>query len=194
MNPPSIALAIVAITAPTADFESICGDLHEEYVRRSAREGQSQADAWYWSQAVRSVPALLSYSRVCQSLGSLCVTLLVVTFSIIALLSLNELIDDAIGTVYHATQGLRAWPFFLAGCTEAAVFGALIAALRRSYGMRLVLFSACSLVGFIAIPIVMQTSSRLSGETWTLILSAALSMCVGGAAYYSISRRHTSRS
>lgn len=182
MSPPRIAQAIVEVSAPPGDLESVSGDLHEEYVRMRVREGQARADAWYWSQALRSAPSLLAYSRVPRSFGALAATLLLVLSGIVVLLLLNEFIDDAIRTVYRPAHASGSWPFFAAGCFLAAACGAAISALRRSYGLRLVLISACGLLAFIAIPILLHISSRLTGATWILILSAALSMCIGGAA------------
>ncbi len=186
MTPPAIARAIVAISAPPTDFESVCGDLHEEYVRILARDGRPRADAWYWSQAIRSVPSLLSYSRVPRSIGALVLTVVLVLVAIVAMLCVNELVDETLVGAYRAAHGAAPWPFLLVGTLVAASFGALIAALRRSYGMRLVLFSACGLLAFIAVPILLQFSSRLSAATWILIVAASASMCIGGALYHLI--------
>ena len=189
MSPPVVAQTIVAISAPPLDADSISGDLHEEYVRILAREGRSRADAWYWSQALRSIPPLLSYSRASRSMGSFLVTSALVLLTIVAMLSVNELIDDGVANVFRLAHGMVAWQLFFVGCADAAVFGAIIAALRRSYGMRLIVFSACALLAFIAVPILLHLSSRLTGATWILILAAAFSMCVGGAAYHAVARR-----
>lgn len=188
MSPPAIARAIVAISAPPSDFESVCGDLHEEYARILAREGRPRADAWYWSQAIRSVPSLLSYSRVPRSISALVLTVALVLVAIVAMLCVNELVDDTIVGAYRAAHG-TAWIFFIVGPLVAASFGALIAAVRRSYGIRLVLFSACGLLAFIAVPILFQWSSRLSAATWILIVAASASMCIGGALYHLAARR-----
>ncbi|MBV9269594.1 MAG: hypothetical protein JO165_00765 [Candidatus Eremiobacteraeota bacterium] len=191
MSPPTIAQAIVAISAPPKDVDSVCGDLHEEYVRIVARDGSSRADAWYWNQAIRSVPSLLSYSRAPRSLFDVALTAVIVLVAIVGMLCANDLIDESLFGAYRATHGGATWPYFLVGSIDAAAFGALIASLRPSYGMRLVLFSACGLVAFIAVPILLQFSSRLTGPTWLLILCAASSMCVGGCGYHFISRRLT---
>ncbi len=146
MNPPAIPQAIVAVLAPPSDCESVLGDLHEEYVRRSEWQGRSRADSWYWMQAIGSIPSLLSYSRERGSAGATLVTAFIVGVSIVAMLSANELIGDAIHRFYHSVSGSGAWPFFLAGWIDAAFFGAFIAALRRPHGVRLVLVSALILL------------------------------------------------
>lgn len=191
MTPPAIAQALVAISTPPHDYESVLGDLHEEYVRRAECDGRARADSWYRAQAVASIPSLLSYSRARQNPGTTFVTLLVVLASIVAMLSANELLGDAIHSVYRPVNG--AWPFFLAGWLDAACFGALIAALRSSHGMRLVVISAFALLAFIAVPIALQISSPLSPGTWVLALGAALSMSIGGAAYHLARLRFVSR-
>jgi hypothetical protein len=58
-----LAQALVAATAPPNDYESVAGDLHEEYLRRARFADVHAANRWYWSQALRSIPSLLSYSR-----------------------------------------------------------------------------------------------------------------------------------
>lgn len=193
MTPPAIARAIVAVATPPPDYESVSGDLHEEYVRKARYEGRASADAWYWSQAIGSIPSLLSYSRTSPSAGGTFVTALVVLGAIVGMLFANELIGDAIHSVYRTVSGIGAWPFFLAGWLDAACFGALIAALRRSHGMRLVLVSALTLVAFVAVPIALRVSSPLSAPTWILVFGAAVSMSVSGAAYHLARRRFISK-
>lgn len=192
MTPPAIAEAIIAVSTPPPDYESVSGDLYEEYVRRSRFEGCARADAWYWSQAVGSIPSLLSYSRTSSSAGGMFATALIVLGAIVGMLSANELIGDAIHSVYRTVGGVGAWPFFLAGWLDAACFGALIAALRRSHGMRLVLISALTLIAFIAVPIALRVSSPLGAATWILVFGAAVSMSLSGAAYHLARRRFIS--
>lgn len=157
------------------------------------RDGRACADSWYWAQAIASIPSLLSYSRVRGSAGAAILTSLLVLTCIVAMLCANELISDAIHGVFRNSNGFGALPFFLAGWLDAACFGALIAALRRSHGVRLVLLSAIAFLAFVAVPIFMQVSSPLSVRTWALVLGAALSMTVGGIAYHLALLRIASR-
>lgn len=189
MTPPTWARAVVAAVSPPRDFESVAGDLHEEYVRRARSRGRLHADAWYCSQALRSIPSLLSYTRANDSSVRRLGIWLIVAFSLLAMLIVNEGIDDLLERVVPARGGLDAWPFFIVGWLDAACFGALIAAIVRTHGVRLVFLSALALVAFIAIPIATHDSSPLTATTWLLLLGAIPAMCVGAGVYQVFRRR-----
>lgn len=192
MRPPVVAEALVSILTPPGDFESVVGDLHEEYVRRLLCEGRARADSWYWMQTFGSIPPLLSYSRAAHSVGVVLITCLIVLVSIVAMLCVNELIGDAIHGAYR-TVSWPAWPYDLSACLNAACFGALIAASRRAHGMRLVMASPFALLAFIALPIAFRISSPLSTSTWALVLGGAASMAIGGATYHLARLRFSSK-
>lgn len=190
MTPPLVARALVAAAAPPVDYESVAGDLYEEYAWHVQGEGRACADRWYWSQALRSVPSLLSYSRARRSLGATLAAATVIVFALVAMLVSDELIGDAIHAVYHTITGIGAWPFFLAGWFDAAFFGAVIAVLLRSHGTRIVFIASLAMLAAIAIPTALGCSSPLSRATWLLLLGAIPSMSAGGAAYQIVRRRY----
>ena len=189
MTPPFLARALVAATAPPADFESVAGDLQEEYALRVRSAGRAGADRWYWSQALRSIPSLLAYTRVRPSLVFDALIAALVVVLLVAMLVLNELLGDAIFAVYHHGSGVLAWPFFLAGWSDAVFFGALLAAILRSRGLRLTLIASLALVAAIAIPIFLGFSSPLSAGTWLLLLGAVPAMSAGTALFQVLRRR-----
>jgi hypothetical protein len=189
MKPPFLARALVAAAAPPVDYESVDGDLYEEYAQHAKCTGRAFADRWYWSQAIRSLPSLLSYSRSRRSLGANLTTAAIVAFALVAMLLLNEVLYNAIFAVYRTISGIGAWPFFLAGWLDAAFFGALIAALVRSQGVRLALIASLVLLISIAIPILLGFSSPLTLRTWLLLLGAIPAMGAGAGVYQVVRRR-----
>jgi hypothetical protein len=152
MMPPIVPRTLLAAATAPLDHDSVIGDLHEEYLERFQSLGRAHADRWYWSQTLRSIPSLLSYSRAPGSLGAGAATVAIAALVLFAMLALNELIADAILTVYHSQSGTAAWPFFLAGWLDAACCGAVLAALLRSRGVRAVLLASLALIAAIAIP------------------------------------------
>jgi hypothetical protein len=60
VHPPRIAQMLVSVTLPSADAESVVGDLLEEYraVRRPSL-GPLKADIWYWRHALSVVGHLV---------------------------------------------------------------------------------------------------------------------------------------
>jgi hypothetical protein len=189
MTPPFIARALVAAATSPADYESVAGDLHEEYARRVERTGRTCAGRWYWSQAFRSVPSLLLYSRSSSSFAANIATGIIVVCVLLAMLLCKDMIDSAIDTVYHETVGVRAWPFFLGDWMDAAIFGAALSAAVRSQGLRLTLIASLVLVAGFATPIIFGLSAPLRPLTWLLLLGAIPAMSVGAAAYQVVRRR-----
>jgi hypothetical protein len=190
MTPPLWARAVVAATAPPRDYESVAGDLHEEYVRLVRLKGRAHADAWYCSQAVRSIPSLLSYSRFSEAPWLRIGIAFFVAISLLVMLVVNELAGDVIARYTNATRfGIGAWPYFVAGWLDALVFGFLIAAIVRSYGTRLVLVASIVLVAFVVLPILMHYSSPLSPMTTVLLVGAVPAMCAGAGLYQVFRRR-----
>jgi hypothetical protein len=190
MTPPVWARAVVAATAPPRDYESVAGDLHEEYVRIAQRDGRAKADAWYCSQALRSIPSLLSYSRFGESPWMRIGVGFFVAIALVAMLIVNELAADAVARFTHATLfGWGSWPYFVVGWLDALVFGFAIAAVVRSYGTRLVLVAGLLLLAAVVIPILTHDSSPLSPRTTVLLVGAVPAMCAGAGLYQVIRRR-----
>jgi hypothetical protein len=189
MTPPFVARALISAATPPADYESVAGDLHEEYARRVDSTGRACADRWYWSQAFRSVPSLLLYSRSNSSFAANTATGIIVVCVLLAMLLCKDMIDGAIDTVYHHTAGIRAWPFFLGDWIDAAIFGAALSATVRSQGLRLTLIASLVLVAGFTMPILFGLSASLRPLTWLLLLGAIPAMSIGAAAYQVVRRR-----
>jgi hypothetical protein len=183
MNPPLIARGIVAAVAPPPDYDGVIGDLQEEFVQRAQREGVQEAERWYWSQTMRSIPALLSYTRERSSPSDVLVIPIFILLMIVALLTTNEVLDNIIHSIFRMSSAGVTWPSFVAGWLDAAAFGCIVAAVHTAKGIRLVLACAVSLIAFIALPILFGTSATLSFTAWMLILGGAIWMVAAGAAY-----------
>lgn len=189
---PRLAQALVSAATPPADFESVLGDLCEEYAQRRDAMGVRAADRWYWSQAIRSLPFLLSYSRDRSSFVSTLVTCAAVLLGLLAMLVCNELIDDALMLAVPQLGNLGGWhvvPFFIVGWLLAAAFGGLIAMALRSRALRAPLAAALGFLALIAVPIALGFSSQLSVTTWILVIGAVPAMIVGAALLRIVSRR-----
>ena len=171
---------------PPADYDSVAGDLHEEYLTRRAARGRAHADRWYWSQALRSVPPLLSYSRVRPGLPSGIATAAVVVALLFAMLIAKELVDALIDAAFPL---LRGWPFFAADWSVAAAFGALLAMVLRTHGVRISLIASSVLIAGFALPIVLGLSAPISPLAWLLLLGAMPAMSAGAATYHIVRRR-----
>ncbi len=113
MMPPFLAQALVAAAAPPNDYESVVGDLHEEYVRLSRFSGQGAANRWYWSQVIRSIPSLLSYSRAQRSVGAAARTVLIVAAVLFVMMLAIEPINDLLRAIF-GHQRSPVWALFAA--------------------------------------------------------------------------------
>src|SRR5260370_26631725 len=100
MTPPLVARALVAVATAPNDYESVAGDLYEEHARRVESTGRACADRWYWSQALRSIPWLLSYSRSGRSLAANATTSAIVVGVLFAMLWCWDAIGGAIHSPY----------------------------------------------------------------------------------------------
>ena len=187
MNPPFVPRALVAAAAPPSDYDVIDGDLYEEYLARVRRSGTAKANRWYWSQAVRSIPALLSYSRTKSTLaGALSLTAIVIAV-LFCMLFAKDAVDSMIDRL--SQHGMPAEAYFLLDWLIAAVFGAILAALVRTRGVRLALGASIFLVVAFALPILAGVSPRLPLVAWILLLGAVPAMTLGAAAFQVIRRR-----
>lgn len=186
MTPPFLPRALVAASASPADYESIAGDLHEEYTHRVCCEGRARADAWYWSQALRSIPPLLSYSRASASRSMKLPTCATTAGVLFLMLLCKDAVDAAIR---HVDPGAAHWPFFLADWLDATFFGFVLAALLRSQGSRLALVAALFLAAAFAAPILLGISPPLPRIAWLLLLGAIPWMGLGAGLFQIVRRR-----
>ena len=186
--PPAIAQALVVAVTPPADCDSVLGDLHEEYVQLLAGHGSSAANRWYWSQVLRSMPSLLGYSRARNTFASIALSTLVMLVVIVLMMTAFEMLEDVIGILYRG-HGIPNWALYLAGWLDAAFFGAVLAMVLRTRATRGALLAAMLMLAFIAFPIVLGFSSRLSAHEWFLILGAVPAMVLGAGIAQIIRRK-----
>lgn len=188
MTPPVIAQALLAAAAPPGEYDSVAGDLHEEYLRRVGIHGAAAANRWYWSQALASIPPLLSYSRTQRTLWNALATGAIVLVALVVLLLATEAINDAIRLACGGNL-CPAWEYFSADWIDAAAFGAMLAICVRTGGVRLVLWSGLLLIAGIVVPTLLGFSSRLPLIEWLLLFGAVPAMCAGAAIYQVIRTR-----
>lgn len=187
MSPPFFARALVAAAAPPADYDVIDGDLYEEYIVRVRTAGVAEANRWYWSQVLRSIPPLLSYSRVGASIRGSLATGAIVVVVLLGMLFLKDLVDELIGRISPAH--MPEWLYFSLDWLVAAACGLILAALVRTRGVRLALGAALFLLIAFALPILAGVSPRLPLVAWILLLGAIPAMALGAAAFQVIRRR-----
>jgi hypothetical protein len=189
MRPPVIAEALIAAVAPPNDYESIAGDLHEEYLCYARLRSTRAANRWYWSQVLLSIPSLLSYSRARRSaLHAISIGLIalgVLVAMLLATVPINALLD--------AIFGLANWPptaSFCAYWTDGVVFGTVLAMLVRSGGVRLAFWAASFLVLAFVVPALLGfPSSQAPPPAWVLLAGMIPAMCAG-AGVYQVGIRH----
>lgn len=182
MRPPVVAEALVAAVAPPNDYESIAGDLHEEYLRYARLSSRRAANRWYWSQVLLSIPSLLSYSRAHRSalyaIGVGLTVLAVLIAMLLATVPINALLQAIFGS--RCPLGVQ----FCADWIDAAVFGAVLALIVRSGGVRLAFWAASLLVLAFAVPALLGfPSSQAPLPAWILLGGAVPAMCAGAALY-----------
>lgn len=188
MTPPVIAQALLAAAAPPDDYDSVAGDLHEEYLYLVRVQGVVAANRWYWFQALASIPPLLSYSRARRSLWNALAIGGIVVVSLVVLLLATEAVNDAIRLAWGGTR-CPMWVYFSADWIDAAVFGAMLAFCVRTGGVRLVLWAAAFLVAAIVVSTLLGFSSRLPLVDWLLLAGAVPAMGAGAAVYQILRRR-----
>jgi hypothetical protein len=174
---------LIAASAPSADYESIVGDLHEEYVHRVRSGGVNAASKWYWSQTIRSLPALLVYSRTHRSpiglLGVALTALAVLVAMFLATMPINAILQAVFGDLTRCPAVVS----FLAYWLDAAVFGALLGNAVRGDGVRLAFLASSFLVLCYVIPALIGfRSSQAPLAGWVLLWGAIPAMCAGAAA------------
>ncbi|MGA7354245.1 MAG: hypothetical protein WA431_04595 [Candidatus Cybelea sp.] len=189
MKPPVVAEALVAAAAPPNDYESIAGDLHEEYLRYARLSSRSAANRWYWSQVLLSIPWMLSYSRARRSalhaIGRALTAVGVLVAMLLATVPINALLD--------AIFGGANWPLsvqFCADWIDAVIFGAVLALIVRGGGARLAFWTASLLVLAFVVPALLGfPSSQAPLWAWILLGGTVPAMCAGAALYQVVVKR-----
>jgi hypothetical protein len=190
LRPPIVAEALVAALGPPNDYESIAGDLHEEYLRYVRLRSTRAANCWYWWQVLLSIPWLLSYSRAHRSalhaIGVGVTVIAVLVAMILATVPINALLQAIFGSPDR-------WPLsaqFCADWIDAVVFGAVLVLVVRSGGVRLAFWAALLLVLGFAVPALLGfPSSQAPLPAWILLGGTVPAMCAG-AALYQVAIRH----
>jgi hypothetical protein len=190
MRPPAVAEALIAAIAPPNDYESVAGDLHEEYVRYARLSSTGAANRWYWSQTLLSIPSLLSYSRAHRSalraVGVAFTVLAVIVAMLLATVPLNMLLKAIFGNLSRCPVSV----WFCADWIDAAVFGALLALIVRSGGVRLAFWAAMLLVLAYGVPALLGfPSSQAPLLAWVLLGGTVPAMCAGAGLYQVAMRR-----
>lgn len=180
MTSPHVARVLLAACTPRADYECVIGDLEEEYGARVSQEGRLRADRWYWSQALRSLPALLSYSRTGGPPHRRLSSVATVAALLIAMLAAKDVLDRVIDLALpHA--GLPLPAYYVLDWTIAAAAGSFLAHVLRDHPLRLALLASCGLVAAFGIPIALDVSPPITPPAWILLLGTIPSMSAGAA-------------
>lgn len=186
MTPPIIAHALIAAAAPPSDYDVIAGDLHEEYLRRVQAHGVEHANRWYWSQALRSIPTLLSYSRAPRSFTSTMSSYGAVVAILFGMLFAKDFIDEL---VHRSQPLLSSTAYFFIDWAIAAIFGLILAMVLNRGGVRVALGASIFMLLAFALPIVIGVSPRLPIGVWILLLGAIPAMALGAGTLQVIRRR-----
>lgn len=186
MRPPSLAQALVAAAAPASDYEIVAGDLHEEYLHLIYTRGEAAADRWYWTQALLSIPSLLSYSRSKASGARLIGIAFTALAILIAMLAVIMVLDTVLGNVNR----IPSWAWVCVYCTDAAISGAILAWLIRADGVRVTFFSSVFLVLCFVVPAIAgHPGSQAPLAAWLRLFAAIPVMCTGAGISQAIRRR-----
>jgi hypothetical protein len=157
VTPPIVARLLVIAVAPPQDYDSVAGDLHEEYVQRATTGSRVAADRWYWSQTIRSIPSLLWYSRVRHSLVPTIALIILFLVLLAAMVISASLVTGELFVYVYTTLGgsALAWSCVtvFGGWIVAAIFGAILSAVIRGNSHRLMLATAIVFVlAFVIMP------------------------------------------
>jgi hypothetical protein len=192
VRPPLLAEALVAAAAPASDYAAVAGDLHEEYVRIVSVQGPKAANRWYWSQTLRSLPSLLSYSRSNVSMARrLRVALISLAVLIMMLVAIT-----AMGMALRSLARVDAIPMYVWLCLNyagALIFGAVLAWLVRTDGVRVAFFASLFLVMcFVTPALAGNPHSQAPPSAWIELWGAIPVMSFGAGLYQAVRRSITS--
>jgi peptidoglycan/LPS O-acetylase OafA/YrhL len=190
VRPPTLAQALVAAIAPASDYEIVAGDLHEEYLRIASLRGAKAANRWYWAQTVLSIPSLLSYSRSNRSARAHIGVALIAFAVLVAMLAVLMAIELIVQTVFGSANPGPTWFWLCINYADAGVFGAILARLVRTDGLRVAFYTALFLVLCFVIPAVAgHPGSQAPLCAWVELAGVIPAMCIGAAIYQIVRRR-----
>jgi len=189
MRPPALAQALVAAAAPSSDYEIVAGDLHEEYLRIRYLSGAKAANRWYWAQTLLSIPSLLSYSRSNRSALRQIGVALIALAVLFAMLVVLTVIETVLPTLF-GFHNIPDYVWFCIANTDALVFGAILARLARTDGLRVTFCASVFLVlGFVIPAVAGNPGSQAPLSSWIQLLAAVPVMCIGAAIYQGVRPR-----
>ncbi len=176
VRPPALAQALIAAAAPSSEYEIVAGDLHEEYLRIVSLKGVAAANHWYWTQALLSIPSLLSYSRsnvsVLRGIG--------VAFTALATLVAMLAVLMAIDTILGSGDRIAGWMYISINYADAIIFGALLAWLVRPDGLRVTFLASLFLVFCFVVPALAgHRGSEAPLAAWIVLCGGIPAMCIG---------------
>jgi hypothetical protein len=192
-TPPVMARLLITAVAPPRDYNSVAGDLHEEYVQRAAAGSRVVADRWYWSQAIRSIPSLLSYSRVRNSFVTTIVTSIIFLLLLLTMVICGWLVSgELLNYVYTRLGGSElvwSWIGVFGSWAVAAIFGAILSAALRGQSHRLMLAAAIVFALMFVVPPYLGQSAPLDPWQWLLLIGAIPAIGIGATTYQFIRNR-----
>lgn len=188
MKVPLIPQTLLSAVTPRSDYECIAGDLHEEYANLVRSYGRVHADRWYWSQVMRSIPALLASSRNDAANCRPAATWIKSACSLVTMLFFKDVLDRLFDVI-HPDGPVRAPVYFILNWLIAAAAGALLASTVRDHPVRAAFFAAAALTAGFAVPILAGISSPLAPAAWLLLVGAVPAMCIGAATLHVIRQR-----
>lgn len=193
MTPPALAQALLAAAAPANDYEVVAGDLHEEYLRILRLSGTRTANRWYWTQTLLSIPPLLSYSRSNKAVMRRVTVPLICLAVLVAMLLVLTAIQMVVQTRLGGVERFPDSVWVCINYTDAAVFGAILAWMVRTDGLRIAFFASLFLVLCFVIPALAgHPGSQAPFAAWIILCGAIPAMCIGAGLYQAIRRRKDS--
>lgn len=186
MRPPALAQALIAASSPSDDYEIVAGDLHEEYLRITYLIGPKAANRWYWAQTLLSMPSLLSYSRWNPSALRGIRMAFIALAVLVAMLAVLMTLDTVLGKV----DSIPTWAWVCINYSNAVVFGAILAWLVRTDGLRVTFHASVFLVFCFVIPAVAgHPGSQAPLSSWIVLFGAVPVMCFGAGVSQAVKRR-----
>jgi hypothetical protein len=193
VTPPIIARLLVIAVTPPRDYDSVAGDLHEEYMQRATGGSRVAADCWYWSQAIRSIPSLLSYSRARNSPVTTGVTIVAFLLLLIAMVVCAwYVLGEPLNYVYTRLGGSAitwSWIGVFCAWVVAAIFGAILSAVLRGQSHRLMLSAAIVFALTFVVPPYLGQSAPLDPWQWLLLIGAIPALGIGATTYQFVRKR-----
>jgi hypothetical protein len=184
MKPPVVAQGILAAAAPTSEYQIIAGDLHEEYLRVVSSSGTKAANRWYWSQILLSIPWLISYSRSKRSTLRRTSVALISLAVLFAMLLVTTLIGMVLRSLFGGIDRIPEYVWICVDYADAVAFGAVLARLVRTDGLRAAFFASLFLVLCFVIPALAgNPHSQAPLSAWIVLWGTIPTMCLGAGLY-----------